>query len=97
MYPASFEYVAPATLEEALDTLGRYEDDAKVLAGTTWSKLAGYIGDRLSVTRRWVPSARSIADNPGQEGQIVAGRTGRAGRRTRAASITAAVTANAGG
>ena len=33
MYPASFEYVAPATLEEALDVLGRYEDDAKVLAG----------------------------------------------------------------
>ena len=33
MYPASFEYVAPATLEEALETLGRYEDDAKVLAG----------------------------------------------------------------
>src|SRR4029453_16382879 len=33
MYPASFDYVAPATLEEALDTLGRYEDDAKVLAG----------------------------------------------------------------
>jgi aerobic carbon-monoxide dehydrogenase medium subunit len=33
MYPASFEYVVPATLEEALDTLGRYEDDAKVLAG----------------------------------------------------------------
>jgi carbon-monoxide dehydrogenase medium subunit len=33
MYPASFEYVAPATLEEALDTLGRYGDDAKVLAG----------------------------------------------------------------
>jgi carbon-monoxide dehydrogenase medium subunit len=33
MYPASFEYVAAATLEEALDTLGRYEDDAKVLAG----------------------------------------------------------------
>jgi len=33
MYPASFEYVVPATLEEAFDTLGRYEDDAKVLAG----------------------------------------------------------------
>jgi aerobic carbon-monoxide dehydrogenase medium subunit len=33
MYPASFEYVVPATLEEALDVLGRYEDDAKVLAG----------------------------------------------------------------
>jgi carbon-monoxide dehydrogenase medium subunit len=33
MYPASFEYVVPATLEEALDTLGRYEDEAKVLAG----------------------------------------------------------------
>jgi carbon-monoxide dehydrogenase medium subunit len=33
MYPASFDYVAPATLEEALDILGRYEDDAKVLAG----------------------------------------------------------------
>jgi aerobic carbon-monoxide dehydrogenase medium subunit len=33
MYPASFEYVAPQTLEEALDTLARFEDDAKVLAG----------------------------------------------------------------
>jgi carbon-monoxide dehydrogenase medium subunit len=33
MYPASFEYVAPTTLEEAVETLGRYEDDAKVLAG----------------------------------------------------------------
>ncbi|HEV2919859.1 MAG TPA: xanthine dehydrogenase family protein subunit M, partial [Actinomycetota bacterium] len=33
MYPASFDYILPATLEEALDTLGRYEDDAKVLAG----------------------------------------------------------------
>jgi carbon-monoxide dehydrogenase medium subunit len=33
MYPASFEYLAPATMEEALDTLGRYGDDAKVLAG----------------------------------------------------------------
>jgi aerobic carbon-monoxide dehydrogenase medium subunit len=33
MYPASFDYLAAATLEEALDTLGRYEDDAKVLAG----------------------------------------------------------------
>ena len=33
MYPASFDYVVPATLEEALEPLGRYEDDAKVLAG----------------------------------------------------------------
>jgi aerobic carbon-monoxide dehydrogenase medium subunit len=33
MYPASFEYVVPASLEEAVDALGRYEDDAKVLAG----------------------------------------------------------------
>ena len=33
MYPARFEYVAPSTLEEALETLGRYGDDAKVLAG----------------------------------------------------------------
>jgi carbon-monoxide dehydrogenase medium subunit len=33
MYPASFEYVAPSTLDEAIETLGRYGDDAKVLAG----------------------------------------------------------------
>ena len=34
MYPAAFEYFAPATLDEALDVLGRYDDgDAKVLAG----------------------------------------------------------------
>jgi carbon-monoxide dehydrogenase medium subunit len=33
MYPASFEYVAPPTLDEAIETLGRYGDEAKVLAG----------------------------------------------------------------
>ncbi len=34
MYPAAFEYFAPATLDEALDVLGRYDEgDAKVLAG----------------------------------------------------------------
>jgi carbon-monoxide dehydrogenase medium subunit len=33
MYPASFEYLVPASLEEAVDALGRYEDEAKVLAG----------------------------------------------------------------
>ena len=33
MYPASFEYFAPATLEEALSILERFEGEAKVLAG----------------------------------------------------------------
>ncbi|HEX3328245.1 MAG TPA: xanthine dehydrogenase family protein subunit M [Actinomycetota bacterium] len=34
MYPASFEYFAPRTLDEALEILGRYDEgDAKVLAG----------------------------------------------------------------
>jgi aerobic carbon-monoxide dehydrogenase medium subunit len=33
MYPASFEYFAPSTLEEALSVLERYGDEAKVLAG----------------------------------------------------------------
>jgi aerobic carbon-monoxide dehydrogenase medium subunit len=33
MYPASFDYSAPVTLDEALATLDRYGDDAKVLAG----------------------------------------------------------------
>ena len=34
MYPASFEYFAPATVDEALDLLGRYDEgEAKVLAG----------------------------------------------------------------
>src|SRR5216684_5104807 len=34
VYPASFEYFAPTTLDEALEILGRYDDgDAKVLAG----------------------------------------------------------------
>lgn len=34
MYPASFEYFAPTTLDEALEILGRYDEgDAKVLAG----------------------------------------------------------------
>jgi CO/xanthine dehydrogenase FAD-binding subunit len=31
--PAPFEYSAPETLEEALELLARYSDDAKVLAG----------------------------------------------------------------
>jgi carbon-monoxide dehydrogenase medium subunit len=34
VYPATFEYFAPTTLEEALDILGRYDEgEAKVLAG----------------------------------------------------------------
>ncbi len=34
MYPASFEYFAPTTLDEALEILGRYDEgEAKVLAG----------------------------------------------------------------
>lgn len=33
MYPASFEYFAPTTLEEAIDILGRFDGEAKVLAG----------------------------------------------------------------
>jgi carbon-monoxide dehydrogenase medium subunit len=32
-YPASFEYFAPETLEEALELLGQHGDEAKVLAG----------------------------------------------------------------
>ncbi len=34
MYAAPFEYHAPATLSEAISLLGRYGDDAKVLAGS---------------------------------------------------------------
>jgi aerobic carbon-monoxide dehydrogenase medium subunit len=33
MYPASFEYFAPETLDEAIETLERYGDEGKVLAG----------------------------------------------------------------
>ncbi|HXY85729.1 MAG TPA: xanthine dehydrogenase family protein subunit M [Gaiellaceae bacterium] len=34
MYPASFEYFAPTTLDEALEIIGRYDEgEAKVLAG----------------------------------------------------------------
>ena len=33
MYPGRFEYHAPATLDEALATLDRFGDEAKVLAG----------------------------------------------------------------
>lgn len=33
MYPTEFEYFAPTTIAEAIELLGRYGDDAKVLAG----------------------------------------------------------------
>ncbi|MGZ4430289.1 MAG: FAD binding domain-containing protein [Gaiellales bacterium] len=33
MYPATFEYFAPNSLEEAFSTLERFGDDAKILAG----------------------------------------------------------------
>jgi aerobic carbon-monoxide dehydrogenase medium subunit len=33
VYPATFEYFAPTTLEEALEILGRFDGEAKVLAG----------------------------------------------------------------
>src|SRR3989475_7856813 len=34
MYPASFEYHAPSTLQEAIALLGKYGDDAKLLSGS---------------------------------------------------------------
>src|SRR6266849_7774143 len=34
MYPAPFEYHAPATVKEALALLDKYQDDCKVLAGS---------------------------------------------------------------
>ena len=33
MYPAEFEYFSPRTVDEALDLLGRYGEDARILAG----------------------------------------------------------------
>ncbi len=33
MYPAAFEYHAPGSVEEAIQLLGRYEDEGKLLAG----------------------------------------------------------------
>lgn len=33
MYPAQFEYFAPRTVADALELLGRYGDEAKILAG----------------------------------------------------------------
>jgi len=33
MIPASFDYVAPTTLDEALALLEKHGDDAKILAG----------------------------------------------------------------
>ena len=33
MYPASFEYLKPHNVSEAIDLLRRYGDDAKLLAG----------------------------------------------------------------
>jgi aerobic carbon-monoxide dehydrogenase medium subunit len=33
MFPAAFDYIAPATLDEALSLLSQHGDDAKVLAG----------------------------------------------------------------
>src|SRR5881275_2442549 len=34
MYPASFEYYTPSTLAEAIELLGRFGDEAKVLSGS---------------------------------------------------------------
>jgi aerobic carbon-monoxide dehydrogenase medium subunit len=33
MFPAAFDYSAPATLDEVLSLLDKHGDDAKVLAG----------------------------------------------------------------
>src|ERR1700760_1538302 len=33
MIPASFDYIAPKSLDEAISLLARYKDDAKILAG----------------------------------------------------------------
>ncbi|MGH3328708.1 MAG: FAD binding domain-containing protein [Streptomycetales bacterium] len=33
MYPSRFSYLSPSTLDDAMDTLSRYGDEAKILAG----------------------------------------------------------------
>ena len=57
MIPAPFDYVAPATLEEALTALSQHGDDAKIIAGG--QSLLPVLRMRLDAPRWSSTSARS--------------------------------------
>jgi aerobic carbon-monoxide dehydrogenase medium subunit len=69
MYPGRFEYEAPATLEEALATLDRYGDEAKVLAGgqslIPLMKLR-FASPRMLVDINRVPGLDGLAEEEGE-------------------------------
>jgi carbon-monoxide dehydrogenase medium subunit len=69
MYPASFEYYAPSTLDEALSILDRYGDEAKVLAGgqslIPLMKLR-FAAPRAVVDINRVPGLDTIAEGDGE-------------------------------
>ena len=73
MKPARFRYAAPERLEEALELLGEYGNEAKVLAGG--QSLVPLMNLRLAkpsvlvdINRiaRIIPAATTIAPIPGQ-------------------------------
>ncbi|HEY3685297.1 MAG TPA: xanthine dehydrogenase family protein subunit M [Streptosporangiaceae bacterium] len=77
MKPSAFTYHRPANLSEALETLGRYQDDAKVLAGG--QSLVPVMNFRLAAPEHLVDINRV----PELSGHEVAGGTVRMGALTR--------------
>jgi carbon-monoxide dehydrogenase medium subunit len=74
MHPASFDYLAPASVQETLDLLTRHGDDAKLLAGG--QSLIPTMKLRLAQPRYLIDLAR-VSDLPRgirrEEGQILIG------------------------
>jgi carbon-monoxide dehydrogenase medium subunit len=69
MYPAPFEYHAPATLAEALGLVDRFREDAKLLAGS--QSLIPLMKLRLAtpahlIDLRKVPGIRGISEEDGE-------------------------------
>ena len=68
MYPAPFEYHAPASVAEALSLLGKYGDEAKLIAGSM--SLVPLMKLRLAspkhlVDLRKLPGLTSVSESGG--------------------------------
>ncbi|HZK51872.1 MAG TPA: FAD binding domain-containing protein [Actinomycetota bacterium] len=59
MFPSRFDYTAPASLDEALTTLGERADETKVLAGG--QSLIPLMKLRFAAPRHWSTSIGSQA------------------------------------
>src|SRR5512133_2798648 len=71
-FMSGMRLIPPASTLASSSYRPRVSSASSNVAGTTYSKLAGYRGDRPSVARRWVPQRKEHSRQPGSGGPPLA-------------------------